>query len=142
MNLIIKIKKLKEDAKLQNYHHPGDVGMDLYSMETKTLNPGEHYIFYHGFGLEFDEGYAAIIKDKSGISKIELHTMGGVYDAGFRGEYNTHLVNFSDKPYTIEKGDKVAQLIIYPVVIATLEEVDELSDSARGAGAFGSTGKK
>ncbi|MFZ2072479.1 MAG: dUTP diphosphatase [Minisyncoccia bacterium] len=138
----IKIKKLNVEAKIPKYAHPGDVGMDLYSIEEKTLEPGEHYIFFHGFALEFDEGYAAIVKDKSGISKSGLHTMGGVYDAGFRGEYNTHLVNLSDKSYTVEKGDKVSQLIIYPVVIAELEEVNELSDSSRGTGAFGSTGKK
>ena len=138
----VKIKKLKENAKLPQYMHPGDVGMDLYSMEEKTLVPGEHHFFYHGFALEFPEGYAAVVKDKSGISKIGLHTMGGVFDAGYRGEYNTHLVNLSDKPYTIEMGDKVAQLIIYPVAIAQLEEVNELSDSSRGTGAFGSTGRK
>lgn len=138
----IKIKKLKENAKLPKYHHPGDVGMDLYAMEEKTLAPGEHYFFYHGFALDFPEGYAAVVKDKSSISKAGLHTMGGVFDAGYRGEYNTNLVNLSDKPYTIEEGDKVSQLIIYPVVIAELEESDELSESARGEGAFGSTGRK
>ncbi len=138
----IKIKKIKENAKLPNYAHPGDVGMDLYSMEEKTLIPGEHYFFYHGFALEFDLGYAAVVKDKSSISKAGLHTMGGVFDAGYRGEYNTHLVNLSDKPYTVEVGDKVAQLIIYPVEIAELEEADELSDSSRGIGSFGSTGRK
>ena len=138
----IKIKKIKEDAKLPQYMHPGDVGMDLYSMEEKILLPGEHYFFYHGFALEFDHGYAAIVKDKSSISKAGLHIMGGVFDAGYRGEYNTHLVNLSDKPYTIEKGDKVSQLIIYPVAIAELQEVEELSDSSRGTGAFGSTGRK
>ena len=138
----IKIKKLKKNAKLPNYAHPGDVGMDLYSMEEKTLAPGEHHFFYHGFALQFDLGYAAVVKDKSSISKIGLHTMGGVFDAGYRGEYNTHLVNLSDKPYTVEVGDKLAQLIIYPVEIAELEETDELSDSSRGMGAFGSTGRK
>ncbi|MFZ3015690.1 MAG: dUTP diphosphatase, partial [Minisyncoccia bacterium] len=78
----IKIKKLNAEAKIPKYAHLGDVGMDLYSIEEKTLEPGEHYIFFHGFALEFDEGYAAIVKDKSGISKSGLHTMGGVYDAG------------------------------------------------------------
>ncbi len=138
----IKIKKLKENIKLPNYAHAGDVGMDLYSTEEKVLNPGEHYFFYHGFSMEFPEGYAAIIKDKSSISKAGLHTMGGVFDAGYRGEYNTHLVNLSDEPYTVEIGDKISQLIIYPVVIAELEEVIGLSDSSRGQGAFGSTGRK
>ncbi|MDQ5954265.1 MAG: dUTP pyrophosphatase [Patescibacteria group bacterium] len=138
----IKVKKLKQDAKLPNYAHPGDVGMDLYSMENVTMAPGEHYRFYHGFALEFPEGYGAFVMDKSSISKAGLKQMGGVFDAGFRGEYNTHLVNLSKEPYTFEIGDKVAQLVILPVAIGDLEEVDELSDSSRGTGAFGSTGKK
>lgn len=138
----IKVKKLKPEAKMPKYHHPGDVGMDVYSMETVTLMPGEHHRFYHGFAMEFPAGYAAIIKDKSSISNAGLHTMGGVFDAGFRGEYNTHLVNLSDKSYTVEEGDKIAQIIIYPVEIADLVETDSLSESERGTGGFGSTGRK
>ncbi len=140
--MILKIKKLKSEAKLPKYAHPGDVGLDLFSMETVTIKPGEHYRLWHGFALEFPSGYAALVKDKSSISKSGLHTMGGVFDAGYRGEYNTHLVNLTDKPYTIEVGDKVSQLIIFPVAIAEIEEVEELSDSERGEGGFGSTGKK
>jgi dUTP pyrophosphatase len=138
----IKIKKLKETAKLPTYHHPGDVGMDLYSMETVTVPPMGYYRFWHGFAMEFPIGYAAIVKDKSSISKAGLTQMGGVFDAGYRGEYNTLLVNLSDKSYTFEEGDKVAQLLILPVVVAELEETDTLSESARGEGMFGSTGKK
>ena len=80
--------------------------------------------------------------DKGSISKAGLRTMGGVFDAGYRGEYNTHLVNLSDKSYTFEEGDKVAQLVILPIAVGELEEVKELSESARGEGKFGSTGKK
>lgn len=138
----IKIKKLKENAKFPKNHHPGDVGFDLYSMEEYTIAPGERHFFYHGFALEFPEGYAAIIKDKSSISKAGLHTMGGVFDAGFRGEYNTLLVNLSEEPYTVEAGDKVSQLVILPVILPELEEAEELSESARGTGGFGSTGRK
>jgi len=140
--MLIKVKKLKENAKLPTYHHPGDIGMDLYAMETVTMQPGEHYRFWHGFALEFPEGYGAIIMDKSSISKAGFSHMGGVYDAGYRGEYNTLLVNLSDKPYTFEEGDKVSQLLIIPVEIVELEETDTLSESARGEGMFGSTGKK
>ena len=138
----VKVKKLKLETKLPKYHHPGDVGMDLYAMESVTIKPGEHYRFWHGFALEFPEGYAAIVMDKSSISKAGLAHMGGVFDAGYRGEYNTHLVNLSDKSYTFKEGDKVSQLVIVPVAIAELEETDTLSESARGEGKFGSTGKK
>jgi len=138
----IKIKKLREEAKLPSYAHPGDVGMDLYAMEDFVINPGEHARIWHGFALEFPEGYAAVVMDKSSISKAGLAHMGGVFDAGYRGEYNTHLVNHSKEPYKIEKGDKVSQLVILPVSIVELEEVENLSESSRGEGAFGSTGKK
>lgn len=138
----IKVKKLKENAKLPNYAHPGDVGMDLYSMETVTIPPMGHCRFFHGFAIEFPEGNAGIIMDKSSISKAGLIHMGGVFDAGYRGEYNTHLVNLGSEPYTVEEGDKVSQLVIVPVVIAELEVADTLSESSRGMGAFGSTGKK
>lgn len=137
----IKIKKLHPEAKLPTYALPGDIGMDLYSLETVVVNPREHVRIMHGFALEFPTGYGAIVMDKSSISKAGLKTMGGVFDAGFRGEYNTHLVNLSDTPYTVEKGSKVSQLVILPVQIADLEEVQELSESERGEGRFGSTGK-
>ena len=140
--MIIKIKKLKEEAKLPKYHHPGDVGMDLFAMETVTIAPGEHYRFWHGFALEFPAGFGAIIMDKGSISKAGFAHMGGVFDAGYRGEYNTHLVNLSDKSYTFEVGDKVSQLVMVPVAIAKLKVVDKLSESARGEGKFGSTGRK
>lgn len=138
----IKVKKLKENAKLPTYAYPGDVGMDLYCLETVTVNPGESYLFWHGFALEFPEGYAAIVKDKGSIAMAGFTQMGGVFDAGYRGEYSTKLVNLSDKPYTFEEGDKVAQLVVYPVVIAELEEAEELSESVRGEKKHGSSGKK
>ncbi len=138
----LKIKRLKPDAILPNYAHPGDVGMDLYSLENYTLHPGERRVFDLGFATEFEAGYAAIIKDKSSLPKNGgIHTMGGVYDAGYRGEYNVQLVNLGDKPYDIKKGDKIAQLIIYPITIAEIEKVNELSESSRGEGRFGSTGR-
>ena len=140
--LEVKIKRLNPEAKLPSYAHPGDVGLDLYSLEEVTVPPMGHHRFFNGFALEFPEGYAAIVKDKGSISKVGLHCMGGVFDAGFRGEYNVHLVNLSDKPYTFEKGDKVAQLVIIPVAHAKLVEVDTLTDSSRGTGQFGSTGRK
>lgn len=137
----IKIKKLHPNAKLPSYAHPGDVGLDLYALETKTIKPGAREFFYVGFALEFPEGYAAIVKDKSGMSKNGLHAIGGVFDAGFRGEYNVLLVNLGSEPYTVEAGHKVAQLVIVPIVRAELEQVDELAGSSRGHGQFGSTGK-
>lgn len=138
----IKIKKLHPLAKLPHYAHPGDVGLDLFALEGRTIQPGERALFNVGFALEFPHGYAAIVKDKSSLPKIAgLHCLGGVFDAGYRGEYNVLLVNLGQEPYTVEAGQKIAQLVIVPVVIAELTEVAELSESERGTGSFGSTGK-
>lgn len=138
----IKIKKINPTTILPTYAHPGDVGMDVYSLKDYILQPGERHIFDLGFAMEFENGYAAIIKDKSSLPKNGgIHTMGGVFDAGYRGEYNAQLINLGQEPYEIKTGNKIAQIIIYPVIIADLIETTELSDSARGTGGFGSTGK-
>ncbi|MBT3816891.1 MAG: dUTP diphosphatase [Candidatus Magasanikbacteria bacterium] len=139
----VKIKQMHDDAILPKYAHPGDVGLDVYNREEDyTLQPGERKVFFVGFSLKFEPGYVARVCDRSSVpNHYGLHTMGGIYDAGYRGEYNVQLVNLSDKEVTIEKNQKIAQILIYPVIIAELEEVTELSDSDRGDGRFGSTGK-
>lgn len=138
----IRIKKLRPDAVLPTYAHPGDVGLDLYAVETQTIQPGERRLFNLGFALELPTGYGAFVKDKSSLScNYGLHALGGVFDAGYRGEYNVMLINLGSEPYTVEKGHKIAQLVIMPVVVVQLEEAETLSPSARGTGGFGSTGK-
>jgi dUTP pyrophosphatase len=139
----IKIKRMHEAAKMPAYAHVGDVGLDVYSREeTYTLQPGEKKNFMVGFALEFPVGYAAIMKDRSSMARtFGMHVMGGVYDAGYRGEYNVELINLSGTAQTIEHQQKIAQLVFFPVAIPELTEVEELSDSTRGEGRFGSTGK-
>jgi len=138
----IKIKKLNPAAIIPTYAHPGDAGLDLYALEYYELKPGERKIFDLGFALEFPTGYVAMVKDKGGLpKKAGLHTMGGVFDAGYRGEYNVNLINLGDQVYKINHGDKIAQLIIFPVAQAELEETDTLSETSRDKGRFGSTGK-
>jgi dUTP pyrophosphatase len=140
----IKFKKLNPEAKLPEYGHPGeDAGLDLFSLESTEIKPGERHLFSLGFALEFERGFAAIIKDKGGPPfKYGLHTMGGVFDSGYRGEYNVLSINLSEETVIIKKGQKIAQLVIYPIAFAELEEVDELDNtSSRGAGQHGSTGE-
>ncbi|OGY44808.1 MAG: hypothetical protein A2729_02905 [Candidatus Buchananbacteria bacterium RIFCSPHIGHO2_01_FULL_39_14] len=138
----IKIKKINPDCIIPTYAHPGDAGLDLHSLENYSLNPGERKIFALGFALEFPLGFVAIVKDKGGLPKNGgVHTMGGVFDAGYRGEYNVNLINLSSQPYQINQGDKIAQLIILPVFQAVLEKTEHLTDTDRGQGRFGSTGR-
>jgi len=136
-----KFKKLVPDAIIPNYAHPGDAGLDMFSNEDCVINPGERYLISTGWSLELPEGYVAFIKDKSGIAyKKGMIHMAGVIEYTYRGEYKVLLFNTSKEPYEIKKGDKIAQLVILPVATAEIEECKELSETARGAGAFGSTG--
>lgn len=139
----LKIKKLNKETKIPFYARPGDAGLDLYSLENIFLKPGDLHVFPLGFALEFSSSYVALIKDKSSLSvKFQIHTVGGVFDSSYRGEYSVNLINLSKKSYQIEKGDKIAQLLIMPVAQGELEVTDELSVTERGKGRFGSTGRK
>lgn len=140
-SVAVRIKRLHPDVKVPAYAHPGDAGMDLFSRETRTLEQGEPHLFRLGFQLELPPGFVALIKDKSGLALKGLHTMGGVIEHTYRGEYGVILVNVTDKEFLIRPGDKIAQLLIMPISTASLEEVDTLSETRRGDGGFGSTGR-
>lgn len=138
----IKVKKLDKEARLPEYAHPGDAGMDIFSLEDYELKPKERHLFSTGVSIALPRGYVALIWDKSGLAaKYGLSTLGGVIDADYRGEYKIVILNTSDKSYNIKKGDKIAQVIIQPVVKAETEEVEDLDQTGRGSGSFGSTGK-
>jgi dUTP pyrophosphatase len=134
-------KKLTPDAIIPSYAHPGDAGLDIFSNEECVINPGERYLISTGWSLELSEGYVAFIKDKSGIAyKKGMIHMAGVIEYTYRGEYKVLLFNTSKEPYEIKKGEKIAQLVILPVATAEIEVAEELSETSRGAGGFGSTG--
>ena len=138
----IKIKKFNSQARLPEYAHPGDAGMDLFSVEDFALKPGERRICQTGIGMEIPKGYVGLIWDKSGIaSKGGVKVMGGVIDSSYRGEIGIILQNLSQEKYNIEQGDKVAQMIIQKVESPEIEEVEEFEkETERGEGGFGSTG--
>ena len=138
----IKIKKVHPDAIIPKYAHEGDAGMDLFSVENVVLKPKHRVLVRTGLSIEFPKNYVALVWDKSGISKNGITTLAGVGDSGYRGEYKIVLFNLSSKDYVIKKGDKIAQLLIQPIVTADIEEVKTLSETQRGKGAFGSTGLK
>lgn len=141
MRVNVKIKKFNQGVKIPAYAHPGDAGCDLYSQGNYSLKPGEIHTFFLGFALEFPKNFVAIIKDKGGLANIDhLHTLGGVFDSGYRGEYNVCLANLGTKKYNIKKGQKLAQLVILPMAVANFKKSLRLSDSRRGQGRFGSTG--
>lgn len=137
----VRIKKIHEKAILPHYDYTGDAGLNLYAIEYKTLTPGERYLFGTGIAFEIPEGYVGLVWERSGLSnKHGLIVLGGVIDSGYRGEIRVGLFNSSKKFYIVKAGDKIAQMLIQQVVSVDVEEVDELSDTGRGKGGFGSTG--
>ena len=138
----VKIKKINPDAQIPVYAHEGDAGMDLYTVESFELEPGERKSVPLGLSIEIPDGYVALTWDKSGLShKYGIKVFGGVIDAGYRGEIHAGIMNLSDKFFSFEKGQKIAQLLIQKVERVEFEEVEDLSKTTRGEGRFGSSGK-
>jgi dUTP pyrophosphatase len=138
----ILVKKLNPEAKVPQYAHPGDAGMDLFSLEEVSIEPGEIKGIKTGIAVEIPHGFVGLFWDKSGLSiKNGLKVMGGVIDSCYRGELIVGMKNLGEKEYVFEKGHKVAQMLIQPVEIVDIVETEELVDSSRGEGGFGSTGK-
>ncbi len=138
----LKIKKLHVDAVIPKYANPNDAGMDLFAIENIEIMPMERAQISTGIAMEIPEGFVGLVWDKSGLShKFGLKVLGGVIDSGYRGEIKVGIINLGTEKYTFEKGHKVAQMIIQKKEIPEIEEVTELSDSERGEGGFGSTGK-
>jgi len=141
MAVILKIKKMG-DTVLPAQAYKGDAALDLYAAEEIVLKPRERYGIRTGISVAIPEGYAGLIWDKSGLSiKGGLKTLGGVVDAGYRGEVMVGIVNLSDKEHTFHVGDKIAQMLIQKVEDVKIKEVSELEESERGERGFGSSGK-
>lgn len=140
----LRIKRLDDDLPLPRYAHEGDAGLDLYAATSVTLAPMERALVPTGFAIEIPEGYAGFVQPRSGMairSGLTLLNTPGLIDSHYRGEVKIIVVNLDpDTPVTIARGDKVAQLVIQPVATVELEEAEELGDTARGDGGFGSTG--
>jgi dUTP pyrophosphatase len=141
----LRVTKLKDNAVIPTRAHPGDAGLDLYSTEIAHLGPGERWSVGTGIALEIPEGHAGLVLPRSGLARehgIALVNAPGLIDAGYRGEVRVLLLN-TDPAETvrIEAGARIAQLVVTPVAIAAPVEVTELSDSARGEGGFGSSGR-
>lgn len=139
----IKIKKINPEARIPIYAIKNDAGMELYSVENITVEPGKILACGTGVAVAIPVGYVGLIWDKSGVAfNGGIKTMGGVIDSSYRGEIKIILTNLSNKAYIINKGDKVAQMLIQKVEVSEIEEVQELDDTERGEGRFGSTGIK
>jgi dUTP pyrophosphatase len=140
----IQIVRLDPELPVPSYAHPGDAGADLFARVDVTLAPGERRLVPTGLAIALPEGHVALVHPRSGLanrSGLSIVNAPGTIDAGYRGEIQVCLVNL-DPSATIElaRGDRIAQLVVQRFESAEFVEVDELPDSVRGAGGYGSTG--
>ena len=138
----IKFQKLHPDAQVPSYAHIGDAGADVYGVTEVTLEPQKRAAIPTGLAVDIPVGYEIQVRPKSGLALkhgITVLNSPGTVDAGYRGEIQVIVINLGDKAYTFAKGQKIAQLVLKPVIQASYVEGD-LGTSDRGVGGFGSTG--
>ena len=140
----ISIKRVDPELPLPSYAHPGDAGADLHSAVDLTLQPGERALVPTGIAMALPEGYVALMHPRSGLAArhgISIVNAPGTIDAGYRGEVQVCLVNTDPhEPFTVSRGDRIAQLVIQRFESASFVEAEDLPESARGVGGYGSTG--
>lgn len=139
----LNVKKLTPAAILPAYAHPGDAGMDLFACEDATIKPGETRLVKTGIAIQLPQGTEAQVRPRSGLAlkhSITVLNTPGTIDEGYRGEVGVILINHGKGEFRVEKGMKIAQMVIQKVLRVEAAEVQELSDTSRGAGGFGSTG--
>ncbi len=137
----LPIKKLNPTATLPTRAHSDDAGLDLYGLEGRTIAPGEGVMIQTGVAVGIPEGHVGLVTDRSSLAKRGLKTAGGVIDAGYRGELGVVVRNLGPEPIELTAGDRIAQLLIIPIVTPAPFESEDLGDTTRGVGGFGSTGK-
>jgi dUTP pyrophosphatase len=135
--------RLDRELPLPAYARPGDAGLDLRASESVKLEPGERRLVSTGLAIAIPEGHAGLVLPRSGLAMqkgVTVLNAPGLIDSGYRGEVKVLLINHGPAVVAIERGERIAQLVIQAVARARLVEVERLPDSARGEGGFGSTG--
>jgi dUTP pyrophosphatase len=142
--VILRVRRLDPGATMPRRAFAGDAGLDLHAVEALTLAPGARASVGTGIAVELAAGRAALVLPRSGLAArhgIALVNSPGLIDSGYRGEVRVVLLNTDrERPFEVQKGDRIAQLVVIAVDTAEPQEVDELSDSDRGSGGFGSSG--
>lgn len=143
-DLTIRLRRLDEGVPVPHYAHPGDAGADLVTRVDVTLAPGERFSAPTGVAIALPEGFAAFVHPRSGLAAkhgLTIVNAPGTVDAGYRGEIAVTLLNTDPRePVVLHRGDRIAQLVIQRVERAVFVEADELPESVRGTGGFGSSG--
>lgn len=141
----LPVARLKDEALLPTRAHEGDAGLDLYSCEAAHIGPGERWSVGTGVGVEIPDAHAGLILPRSGLARdhgISLVNSPGLIDSGYRGELRVLLLNNDPaETFRVVAGDRIAQLVLVPIALATPVETAVLADSARATGGFGSSGR-
>lgn len=141
--MTLRFKKIHPDATLPSYAHASDAGMDVRSVEDVTVPAMGRVLVHTGLVMLLPPMYEAQVRPRSGLALkygITVLNTPGTIDSGYRGEVGVILANFGDSDFQVKKGDKVAQIVVAPVVQAEIEAASEIDETDRGAGGFGSTG--
>jgi dUTP pyrophosphatase len=141
---VVFVKILKAGAEQRSYANPSDAGADLRSAGDYRINPGESKLIKTGIAIELPFGYEAQVRPRSGLAyknQVTVLNTPGTIDEGYRGEVGVILINHGKDTFLIDKGDRIAQLVVKPVEQVRFIIKDELSDTSRGEGGFGSTGR-
>ena len=141
--MTVRVLRTDPAAQLPSYAHPGDAGMDVRSIEDVTLAPGARALVHTGLVLMLPPDAEAQVRPRSGLALkhgVTVLNAPGTIDAGYRGEVGVILINLGAEPFAVEKGMKIAQLVVSPVTQAAVVEVSAVGETDRGAGGFGSTG--
>ena len=141
--MTVKFRRIDPSAELPTYAHPGDAGMDIRSIEELTIAPGARALVHTGLVMMLPPGYEAQVRPRSGLALkngVTVLNTPGTIDEGYRGEVGVILVNFGSEPFKVEKGAKIAQMVIAPCTRAEIVETDAVDDTVRGTGGFGSSG--
>ena len=141
--MTVRFRRIHPAAELPAYAHQDDAGMDLRSVEDCTVPRGGRLLVHTGLQMELPPGYEAQVRPRSGLALkhgVTVLNTPGTIDAGYRGEVGVILANFGDADFSVAKGDRIAQMVIAPVLRAEIAEADALDSTDRGAGGFGSTG--
>ena len=145
MKFNVPIKILSSDATIPTYGSEFSAGADLYSIEAATIPAHKTVLVHTGIAMQIPDGYVGLIYARSGLAtkrNLAPANKVGVIDSDYRGEIMVSLHNHSDEEQSIEKNERIAQIVFTPYISADFETVDELTDTVRGEGGFGSTGKK
>jgi dUTP diphosphatase len=139
----LKVKRLSAGAVLPAYAHPGDAGLDLYSAVSASLDPGERKLIGTGISIELPPNTEGNVRPRSGLALkhgVTVLNSPGTIDAGYRGEVGIILINHGPARFDVQPGMKIAQLVVAPCLSVDVQEISDLTGSARGQGGFGSTG--